>query len=198
LTKNASSTTLICHFPDYAQGRTARMQSVTTAWDLIIKLLNTLGLGVLGTGIFVLFHSLQSRNKMLEENLKEIKTNYQEMLSGWKQQRDEINTRFEQENKFRALWKATLLDSEDHKEKIKAWRDEQVVILAKSCDDLKLRISTLEDALKQLRSENVSLKRNLKKLGDDYKDLETEFRESQSRNRSLSREIARFKGTGLQ
>jgi hypothetical protein len=144
--------------------------------SIIIEILNTVGLGVLGIGVVVLYRALISRSKLLTESLTDIKSAYESVVSIMTKRSDEIDQRFEDEKKFRSLYLSIVEDAEAHKEKIKAWKDDELSILQAKGQLIADRLKKVEEEFKMIVVENGNLKQSVLKLESKCKFLEAQTR----------------------
>src|SRR5260370_4569096 len=96
---------------------------------VLIQLLNTLGLGVLATGLIVYYRALLSRSDNLRESFTDLRDAHQKVISAMERRAKDIDERFEDEKKFRSLHMSLLEDVEVYRVKVSAWRNDELTIL---------------------------------------------------------------------
>jgi len=74
------------------------MESLFT-W--LLPLVNALGLGLLGWGLFHLYRTLLDRNKSLEDHIKEVKTGHVTVVEVMQRRAEELERRFDDEKRWR-------------------------------------------------------------------------------------------------
>lgn len=133
--------------------------------DGVLAVLNTAGLGLLGAGLAFIYHAFAMRSKLLEETLKEMQQTYKLVLEVMEKRSTVIDKRFEDERSFRDLYLSMFKDSEEHLEKIKAWRDGEIVKRGE-------RLKELTAELEQTRDES---RKDIRKLRGDNDKLTVEL-----------------------
>jgi hypothetical protein len=133
------------------------------------------GLGMVGIGIFVVHRSLISKSKLLSENIVEIQKAYESVMTMMKRRADEMDLRFEDEKKFRALYLSIAEDAESHKTKIKALKEDELLIIQNRMYSMVEKSQELEEDLERMIVENRKLKLELIKLRDEYEELKVKY-----------------------
>ena len=141
----------------------------------LLEILNSVGLGMVGIGIFVVHRSLISKSKLLSENIVEIQKAYESVMTMMKRRADEMDLRFEDEKKFRALYLSIAEDAESHKTKIKALKEDELLIIQNRMYSMVEKSQELEEDLERMIVENRKLKLELIKLRDEYEELKVKY-----------------------
>ena len=130
---------------------------------------------MVGIGIFVVHRSLISKSKLLSENIVEIQKAYESVMTMMKRRADEMDLRFEDEKKFRALYLSIAEDAESHKTKIKALKEDELLIIQNRMYSMVEKSQELEEDLERMIVENRKLKLELIKLRDEYEELKVKY-----------------------
>ena len=125
--------------------------------ELPIQLLNTLGLGVLATGLVIYYKALVSRSDTLKDSLSDLKIAHESVVAAMDKRAKQIDDRFEDEKKFQNLHLSLLEEVDVFQIRIKTWRDDEVSRLHDRLGEMANRMETLEGEYKRLKIENTTL-----------------------------------------
>jgi hypothetical protein len=151
---------------------------------VLIQLLNTLGLGVLATGLIVYYRALLSRSDNLRESLTDLRDAHQKVISAMERRAKDIDERFEDEKKFRSLHMSLLEDVEVYRVKVSAWRNDELTILQGRLREMTNRLDTVEIEYARLKLENNELRISMAQLESKYKSLD--FQDNPSGTKGLT------------
>jgi hypothetical protein len=142
--------------------------------EIVIQLLNTLGLGALTAGLVILYKSLSSRSDTLKDSLTDLKAAHESVVSAMDRRAKQIDERFEDEKKFQNLHMSFLEDVDVLRVKVKAWRDDELTIIQNRLKETANILNITENDYAKLRVENNELRVNLSNLEFKYKKLESQ------------------------
>jgi phosphoenolpyruvate-protein kinase (PTS system EI component) len=149
------------------------MGVVLTA-EVAIQLLNTVGLGLVGTGLYVVYKALLKRSELLSESVEQLQKAHDAVVKTMDKRSTEIDSRFEDEKKFRSLYLSLLEDAEVHRNKIKEWKQDELHALQGRLDLVTTRLQQIEE--------------DHKALLEKYYELEDSFQTSAARNKFLEKQ----------
>ena len=145
--------------------------------NIVIEILNTLGLGLLGVGLIVLYRALVTRSKLLSASIIEIKKAYQSVLDLMDRRTALIDKRFEDEKSFRGLYLSFFEDSDVHLKRIKKWQEDEVTHLQGEVTQLSEQLKATEYKLQEKVIENVELRERLKECAEEQQNMMFQNRE---------------------
>lgn len=141
----------------------------------LFDILNSIGLGLIGLGVLVVYRALRSKSNLLSESLAEIRKAYESVMAMMKQRADESDKRFEDEKRFRSLYLSIAEDAESHKTKIKEWKDDELLILQDRIAVLMAKSGRVEKSLEAMMSENNLLKLEITTLRNEYDEMKRRY-----------------------
>jgi hypothetical protein len=147
--------------------------------SVALQLLNTAGLGIVGAALHGAFKTLIMRGELLEKSVVQLESAHQSVVRTMEKRSTEIDSRFEDEKKFRALYLSILDDAEVHKEKIKLWKEAELQTVQSRLDGVTKRLEQLEEEYEALREKHDVLQNQLNKQEDKNRFLEKQNRELQ-------------------
>ncbi|PYU22863.1 MAG: hypothetical protein DMG32_17205 [Acidobacteria bacterium] len=148
----------------------------------LFQVLNAIGLGGVGAGIVFMYRALSSRGDLLSQNLADLKKAHESIVDTMKKRAEDIDSRFEDEKKFRSLYLSLVEDAVAHKEKIRMWKDDELSVLQGKFTELSTRVRQLEDEIHGLKVLNRALK-------GECDELRTEYSKIASNNHQLANEL---------
>ncbi|HXH94439.1 MAG TPA: hypothetical protein VNN25_22875 [Thermoanaerobaculia bacterium] len=149
---------------------------VTT--EMALQLLNTVGLGLVGTGLYGVYKSLIQRSELLAKSVNELEKAHDAVVKTMDKRSHEIDSRFDDEKKFRGLYLSLLEDAEVHRSKIKEWKEDEL-------HALQARLELVAARLEQLEHDNRALQ-------EKYYELESQLGTQVARNRFLEKQNKEF------
>ncbi len=147
---------------------------VAISAEVAIQLLNTIGLGLVGTGLYVVYKALLKRSELLSESVDQLQKAHEAVVKTMDKRSTEIDSRFEDEKKFRSLYLSLLEDAEVHRSKIKEWKEDELHALQSRMDLVSARLQQLEEDHKALLAK--------------YYEIEDGYQNSVARNRFLEKQ----------
>lgn len=143
------------------------MQFPEIKQSTIIEILNMFGLGLLGTGMIVLYRALISRTNLLSKGLDEIEKAYKFVLDMMDKRATLIDKRFEDELSFRTIYLNHFKDSE----MITKSEHDRITLLLEEVDSLNRQLIKAKEDLGIATEENCDLKVVLIKIEGAHRAL---------------------------
>lgn len=147
--------------------------------EVALQLLNSLGLGLVGTGLYGVYKSLIARSELLAKSVGELEKAHDAVVKTMDKRSTEIDSRFEDEKKFRSLYLSLLEDAEVHRTKIKEWKQDELHALQERLELVNARLEKLERDHRELQEQHYTLEEELHRAAARNKFLEKENKDLQ-------------------